>query len=102
MESIDKKVFFAAVDPMDKNRVDQEEEHDPTQPRCAAYKHVWKVAQDAFYWVDISRAQKMSLKSYQTTSNAIILYDTPPPVFIERVVSRKNHETLYTRISESP
>ena len=49
MESIDKKVFFAAVDPMDKNRVDQEEEHDPTQPRCAAYKHVWKVAQDAVY-----------------------------------------------------
>ena len=67
----------------------------------AKYKHVWKVPQDAFYWVDISRAQKMSLKSYQTTSNAIILYDTPPPVYIESVVSRKNHENLYARISKS-
>ena len=30
----------------------------------------------------------------RTRRNAIILHDTPPPEYIERVVSRKNHETL--------
>ena len=51
---------------------------------------------------DIGRAQRMGLKFYQTRSIAIILHDTLPPVCIERVVSRKNGEILYTRISKSP
>ena len=87
---------------MDENWVDQEGELDRSQPWYAKYKHVWKVAQDAVYWVDIGRAQKMGLKFYQTGSNAIILHDTLPPVCIERVVSRKNIEILYTRISKAP
>ena len=37
-----------------------------SQPRYARYKHVRKVAQDAVYWVDIGRAQRMGLKFYQT------------------------------------
>ena len=49
-------VFFTAVDPMKDNWVDQEE-LDLSQPRHAAYKHVWKVAYDAVYWVDIGRTQ---------------------------------------------
>ena len=69
-----------------------------SQPRYARYKHVWTVAQDAVYWVDIVRAQRMGLKFYQTRSNAITLYDTLLPACIERVVSRKNGEILYTRI----
>ena len=63
---------------------------------------MWKVAQDAVYGVDIGRAQKLGLKFYQTRSNAIILHDTLPPVCIERVVSRRNHETQLSRISKSP
>ena len=55
--------FFTAADPMDKNWVDQGEEHDPTQPRYAAYKHVWKVTEYAVYWVDVGRVQKMRLES---------------------------------------
>ena len=94
-------VFFAAVDPMEENLVDQEGEHDMSQPGCARYKHVWKVARDGVYWVGSVRAQRMGLKFYQTRSNAIILRDTLPPTCIERVVSRKNREILYTRISKS-
>ena len=48
MEEIDKRLCFAAVEPMDKNQVDQDE-YDVTQPRCAAYEKVLKVAQDAVY-----------------------------------------------------
>ena len=87
---------------MEENWVDQEEEHDMSQPRYVRYKHVWTVAQEAVYWVDIVRAQRMGLKFYQTKSNAIILHETLPPACIERVVSRKNREILCTRISKSP
>ena len=86
----------------DEKWVDQEEEHDMSQPRHARYKLVWKVAQDAVYWVDAVRAERMGLKFYQTRSNAIILHDTQPSTCIDRVVSRKNCDILYTRNSESP
>ena len=82
-------VFFAADDPISENGVDHEKELDMSQPRYAKYKHVWKVAQDAEYWVDINRAQKMGLKFYQTRSKAITHHDTLPPVCIERVVSKR-------------
>ena len=67
-------VFFTAVDPMDKNWADKEE-HNLTQLRHAAYRHLWKVSQDAENWVDICRAERMGLKFYQIRSNAIILHD---------------------------
>ena len=73
---------------MEENWVGQEGELDMSQPRYAKYKHVWKVAQGAVYWVDIGRAQRMRLKFYQTRSSAIILHDTLTPVCIERMVSR--------------
>ena len=49
------------------------------------------------YWVDIGRAQRMGLKFIQTRSNAITLHDTLPSIWIERVVSRKTEEVLYTK-----
>ena len=69
-------VFFTAVDPMDEKWVDQEGEHEVSEPRYASYMHVWQVAQDAVYWVDIGRAQRMELQFYQGRSNANILHDT--------------------------
>ena len=95
-------VLFTAVDLIDKNPVDQEEQRDRTKPRHTAYKHSWTISQDAIFWVDICRAQKMGLKFFQIRSNAIILHDTLPPICIERVVFRRNHEILKTRISKSP
>ena len=94
-------VFFTAVDPMHKKWLEQEE-LDLTKPRLAACKQTWKVHQDAVCWVDICRAQRMGLKFYQTRSNAIILHDTLPPICIEKVVSMKTVEVLYTKTSKSP
>ena len=61
---------------MDENWVDQEGELDMSQPGDAKYRHVWKVAQDAVYWVDTGRALNVGLKLYHTRSNAVILHDT--------------------------
>ena len=87
-------VFSTAVDPMNKNWLEQEE-LDLTKPRLAVYKQAWKVSQDAVYWVDICRAQRMGSKFFQTRSKAIILYDTLPPICFEKVVSRKTEEVLF-------
>ena len=68
-------VFSTAVDPMNKNWLEQEE-FDLTKPRLAVYKQAWKVSQDAVY-------------------KAIILYDILPPICFEKVVSRKTEEVLF-------
>ena len=68
-------MFFTAVDPMDKYWFEQGEQ-DLTKHSLAAYKQTWKVSEDAVYWVDICRAQRIGLKFSQTMSNAIILHDT--------------------------
>ena len=102
-DEIDKRYFLTADDPIGENWVDHEKELDMSRPRYAKCKHVWKVAQDVEYWVDdINRAQKMGLKFYQIMSKAITHHDTLPPVCIERVVSKRNHETLLSRICKSP
>ena len=48
------------------------------------------------------RAQRIGLKFFQTSSNAIILYDTVPPICIEKVAFMKTGEVLYTKTSKSP
>ena len=71
-------VFFTAVNPMDKEHKDPYK-LDLTRPRLAWYKQkTWNRHQDTVYWVDIQFAQRKGLKFYQTRSNAINLYDTPP------------------------
>ena len=79
---------------MNKNLLEQEE-LDLTQPRLAAYKQAWRVSQDAVYWVDICRAQRMRSQFFQTRSHEIILCDTLPPICIEKVVSRETEEVLF-------
>ena len=93
-------VFFTAADPMDQNWVEQEE-IDLTKPRHAAYQQKWRISQDAVFWVEIGRAQRMELRFFKTRANAIIIHNTHPSMCIERVVSRKTEEILYTR-TKSP
>ena len=90
-------VFSTAVDPKNKNWLEQEE-LDLTKPRLAVYKQAWKVSQDAVYWVDICRAQRMRSKLFQSRSHAIILYDTLPPICFEKVVSRKTEEVFFSKL----
>ena len=56
-------VFFAAVNPMDKEHRDPQE-IDVTRPRLAWYKQKWKRHQDTVYWVDIQLAQQKGSKLY--------------------------------------
>ena len=55
------KVLFTAVEPMNTHCFELKE-FDLAEPRLAAYKLSWKIHQDAMYWVDIGRAQRMGLK----------------------------------------
>ena len=45
-------VLFTAVDPIALHLHEQKEFH-LTKPRIAFYKQIWKVHQDAVYWIDI-------------------------------------------------
>ena len=71
-------VFFLPVNPMNKEQKDPKTV-DLKAPRLAQnLQTAWKNHQSTVYWVDIRLAQKKGLKFYQTRSNAIILYNTPP------------------------
>ena len=54
------------------------------------------------YWVDINLALKKGLKSYQTRSNAIILYDTLPAYCIPKVVPMETGEVKHEEEYMSP
>ena len=94
-------VFFTAVNPL-ATRCQEQKEVDLTKLRFAADKQQWKVHQNSVYWVDIRLAQRKGLKFFQTKWNAIILYDTLPPICIERLVSTKTQEVVYNKIYRSP
>ena len=80
----------------------REQEYDMTQPRIAVYKHDWNVHQNTVYWCNLRVAQNKGLQSYQTRSNAIILYNTLSAMCIEKVVIRKSGEELYRKMYQSP
>ena len=95
-------VFFTAVNPTDKELKDPYK-LDLTEPRLASYKQKkWKRHQDTVYWVDLQLAQRKGLKFYQTRSNAIILYDTPPAYCISKVVVMESSEIIYEKVHVSP
>ena len=95
-------VFFTSVDPMNKEHKDPNE-IDLEAPRLAWYHQKnWKKHQDTVYWVDIKLAQQKGFKFYQTRSNAIILYDTPPAFCIPKVVRMETVEVIYEKVYASP
>ena len=62
----------------------------------------WKKHQNTVYWVYIKLAQKKGFKFYQTRLNAIILYNTLPAYFIQKVVRMETGEIIYEKVYESP
>ena len=102
MSSRDRQpVFFTPVNPL-ATRCQEKKEVDLTKPRFAAYKQQWRVHQNSVYWVDIKLAQRKGLTFYHSRSNANILYDTLPPICIERLVSTKTQEVVHNKIYRSP
>ena len=99
--SIRQTVFFTAVNPMNKEHKDPYE-IDLNAPRLAQNMHkAWKKHQNTVYWVDINLAQKKGFKFYQTSSNAIILYDTLPAYCIPKVIMMESGEIIYEKVYAS-
>ena len=97
-----RQTVFLPVDPMDKDHKDPDK-IDLEAPRLAQYMHKpWKKHQNTVYWVDINLAQKKRLKFYQTRSNAIILYETLPAIWIPEVVRMETGEVIYEKVYASP
>ena len=75
-------VFFTALDPMS---------NDPDEMICRDHeryntKSIWRIIQDANYWINLKKAQYKGLKFCQTRSHAIVLHDSVPADCIENVV----------------
>ena len=95
-------IFILHVDPVNKEHKDPETV-DLKAPRLARYlQTAWKKHQNTVYWVDIRLAQKKGLKSYQTRSNAIILYNTLPACCIPKAIKMDTGEIMYEKVYESP
>ena len=91
-------VFFTSVDPTNKEHKDPDVIN-LEAPRLARYKKkTWKKHQNTVYWVDIKLAQKQGFKSYQTRSNAIILYDTLPAHCIPKAIMMEPGEIIYEKV----
>ena len=54
------------------------------------------------YWVYIKLAQQKGLKFYQTTSNAIILYDILPVYCIPKAIMMETGEVKNEKVFASP
>ena len=95
-------VFFASVDPMNKEHKDPDV-IDLDAPRLAWYKRkTWKKHENTVYWVDIKLAQKKGFKFCQTRSNAIILYDTLPACCTPKAIMVGTGEIIYEKVYASP
>ena len=73
-----------------------------SKARIAPYKNTWKPLQDTVHWWNLLLAQEWGLQFYQTRSNAVVLYDTLPLEFIEKVICMKTKEQLDQRESARP
>ena len=72
---------------------------DLSKARIAPHKNTWKHFQDTVFWCNLKLAQQRVLQFYQTRSNAVILYDTPPAEFIGKAICMKTKDQLYQRES---
>ena len=82
-------IFFALPNPFGDNPDEQEPGDDLSKPRKVQYHSKWKNTQDAVKWVNLARAQDKGLRSSQTRSNALIVYNSVPADCIYKVISPK-------------
>ena len=65
-------------------------------------RHTRILLQNTEYWCNLLPAQERGLRFYQTRSDAVVLFDTLHPEFIEKAVCINTGEQLYQRESERP
>ena len=96
-------VLFPPLDPFGSDAHEEEEEpsEDCSEPSKVHHQSRWRREQNAVYWEKLSRAQDHGLQFWQTKSNAIIVYQSVPNHFIERVVSDNGGRILFQRVLTS-
>ena len=71
--------------------------YDTTKPRKVQHPIHWRLEQDAVYWIHLSSAQDAGLEFWQTSSNAIITYQSVPKECVVKVASENGKRELFAR-----
>ena len=85
------------MNPMEDENCMEETSCDLTKPRIVPYKNTWRPHQNTVNWCNFKLAQGNGLLFYQTRSHALVLHDTLPAVCIEKVVSMKTKDELFSK-----
>ena len=80
-------IFFTPLDPFNSDADEAELITNIKKPRKVHYQIHWRPEQDAVYWIHLSTAQDAGLEFWQTSSNAIISYQSVPRKYVVKVVS---------------
>ena len=90
-------IFFTPLDPFDNDANEADSITGIKNPRKVKYQSHWRPAQDAVYWIHLSTAQDAGLEFWQTSSNAIITYQSVPKECVVKVVSESGKRELFAR-----
>ena len=106
-------VFFTAVDPMDDDQSMEEDQYDVdpnapeipcdlSKPRIVPYKQTWRPHLNTVYGCNLKLAQEQGLQFYQRRSHAISLFNTLPPICLEKAVCMTTKDELYHKACFTP
>ena len=79
-------IVFTPLDPFNSDANEADSITDLKKPRKLKYQIHWRTEQDAVYCFHLSRAQDAGLELGQTSSNAIITYQSVPNEWVVKVV----------------
>ena len=80
-------IFFTPLDPFNSDADEAESVTDTTKPRKVQYQIHWP-EEDAVCWIHLSTAQDAGLEFGQTSSNAIITYQSVPKVSVVKLSAK--------------
>ena len=90
-------MFYTPLDPFNSDANEAESITDTTKPRKVQYQTHGRLKQDAVYWFHLSTAQDACLEFWQTSSNAIITYQSVLKESVVKVVSESGKRELFAR-----
>ena len=90
-------IFFTPLDPFNSDADEAEAITDASKPREVQYQIHWRPEQDASYWIHLSTAQYAGLEFWQTSSDAIVTYQSLPKECVVKVVSESGKRELFAR-----
>ena len=90
-------IIFFTLDPFNSDANEADSITDIKKPRKVQCQIHWRPEQDAVYWMHLSTAQDAGLEFWQTSSNAIITYQSVPKECVVKVVSESGKRELFAR-----